>query len=221
MRRAFVLRVLAAAVLVSFPIRADDVGSVSEVAQPVGDPVSGAAKSAVCAGCHGPDGNSPVALFPKLAQQRPEYIAKQLRDFRGGGRPDPMMMGMALALSDQDIADLAQHFGSQRLAAGVENLALGRVGERLYMSGQPAKKLPACVGCHGLRGEGFFGAVDGGFPAIGGQHSAYLVKQLEGFRSGARANDFGGVMRFVTSRLSDEEIAAVAAYLSGLSRAAP
>lgn len=184
----------------------------------VGDSLAGASKAAVCMGCHGPDGNALAPMFPKLAGQRSDYIAKQLRDFREGRRFDPIMIGMAAGLSDQDVLDLAAHFEARRVQVGTWDPGLARAGERIYREGRPADGLPACIGCHGPNGEGFNGSIEGGFPAIGGQHRDYLVKQLQGFRSESRSNDWRGIMRFVASQLSDRDIEELAAYLVGLSR---
>ena len=184
----------------------------------VGDASAGAAKAAVCAGCHGPDGNAPNPIWPKLAGQRPGYIAKQLRDFKAGRRTDPMMSAMAIALSEQDMLDVAAHFASLEIRIPASAPASNELAERLYLMGRPTERILACVACHGLNGEGFFSGAGGGFPAIGGQNSAYVSKQLQGFRAGARTNDWEGVMRLVSENLTDADIAALAAYLSSMPR---
>ena len=182
----------------------------------VGNPANGATKSMVCGGCHGPDGNAPVPMFPKLAGQRSDYVAKQLHDFKSGQRVDPVMAGMAAMLSDQDIADVAAHFESIAVNPGTSDPALAELGERVYRMGRTEIGLLPCIGCHGPSGEGANGAIDGGFPAIGGQNPDYLVKQLQSFRAGSRANDWKGIMQVIASRLSDEDIAALAAYVISL-----
>jgi cytochrome c553 len=184
----------------------------------VGDPAAGATKAAVCGGCHGPDGNAPVPQFPKLAGQRFDYIAKQLRDFKSGQRVDPVMVGMASMLSDQDIANVAAHFERGVVRVGSGDPELATTGERIYRKGRPEIGLLPCIGCHGQNGEGANGAIDGGFPAISGQNPDYLAKQLQGFRSGVRTNDWKGIMQLVASRMSNEDIAALIAYLTSLPR---
>jgi cytochrome c553 len=184
----------------------------------VGDPTRGATKAALCGACHGPDGNAPVAQFPKLAGQRSDYVAKQLRDFKGGRRVDPVMAGMAAMLSDQDIADVAAHFETGKVIVGEGDPELNATGEHIYRKGRPEIGLLPCIGCHGLYGEGANGAIDGGFPAVGGQNPDYLTKQLRGYRSGTRANDWKGIMQLIASRISDEDMAALIAYLTTLPR---
>ena len=182
----------------------------------VGDPAAGATKAAVCAGCHGPDGNALVPMFPNLAGQRSHYIAKQLHDFKAGKRVDPVMVGMAAMLSDQDIADVAAHFESGTVKPGTAAPALAAAGEKIYRKGRPEIGLLPCIGCHGANAEGANGAIDGGFPAVGGQNPDYLMKQLQSFRAGSRANDWKGIMQIIASRLSDEDIAALIAYVNSL-----
>ena len=180
----------------------------------VGDPAAGATKAVVCGACHGPDGNALIPLFPNLAGQRSDYIAKQLHDFKAGQRVDPVMAGMAATLSDQDIADIAAHFESGTIKPGTGAPTLAAAGEQIYRKGRPETGLLPCIGCHGPNGEGANGAIDGGFPAVGGQNSDYLMKQLQSFRTGSRANDWKGIMQIVASRLSDEDIAALIAYVN-------
>ncbi|MBW2289523.1 MAG: cytochrome c4 [Deltaproteobacteria bacterium] len=184
----------------------------------VGDPAKGATSAALCAACHGADGNAPVPMFPKLAGQRSDYVAKQLRDFKAGHRVDPMMTGMAAMLSDQDIVDVAAHFESGTVNRVPGDPVLVEAGQQIYRKGRPEIGLLPCIGCHGLNGEGANGAIDGGFPAVSGQNPAYVVKQLESFRAGSRANDWKGIMQIVASRLSDDDIAALSVYLNSLSR---
>ncbi|MBW2693575.1 MAG: cytochrome c4 [Deltaproteobacteria bacterium] len=187
-----------------------------EPPQLVGDPAAGATKAAVCAGCHGPDGNALAPIFPNLAGQRSDYIAKQLHDFKAGQRVDPVMAGMAAMLSDQDIADVAAYFESGTPNSGSGDPMLVAAGERIYRKGRPEIGLLPCIGCHGPNGKGANGAIDGGFPALGGQNPDYLMKQLQSFRGGSRANDWKGIMQIIASRLSDEDIAALIAYVNSL-----
>lgn len=184
----------------------------------IGDPATGATKAVVCGGCHGPDGNALVPMFPNLAGQRSDYIVKQLHDFKAGHRVDPVMAGMAAMLSDQDIADVAAHFesGTVNSGTGTGAPALAAAGEQIYRKGRPEIGLLPCIGCHGPNGEGANGAIDGGFPAVRGQSPDYLLKQLQNFRTGSRANDWKGIMQTIASRLSDEDIAALIAYVNSL-----
>ena len=194
------------------------------------DAAAGKAKSAMCAGCHGADGNSPMATNPKLNGQNEKYIAKQLKDFvtpaDKGGRFSPMMAGMAAGLSEADRANLAAYFASQKVnvtaapAVSDEDLA---IGERIYRAGNEATGVPACIGCHAPKGNGNAPA---GWPRLGGQHADYVTAQLQQFRiaaqypddlgKGRRNDGEGKIMRDVTARMTDREISAVSAYIQGL-----
>ncbi|GAB4169275.1 MAG: c-type cytochrome [Rhodocyclaceae bacterium] len=191
-----------------------------------GSAQAGQAKAAVCAGCHGLDGNSPAETWPKIAGQLPEYIMKQLHDFKAGLRKNEQMSPMAQPLSEQDIQDVAAYFSSQRAAPGEGRKELLATGEKIYLKGKGRPSVViACVGCHGPRGEG---KSDWArtlklppttlAPALGSQHPGYVATQLRAFRSGARSNDTGKVMRNITSRMSDADIDAVAAYVVTLKR---
>ncbi len=181
--------------------------------QAAGDAAAGKAKSAVCMACHGPDGNSPNPIWPKLAGQHASYIKKQLNDFKAGARKNELMAPMAAPLQDQDIEDLAAYFSSQKQKPGEAAADQVALGERVFRAGNPEKGVAACGGCHGPNGAGNPGAR---FPRIAGQHAAYLEKALKDFRDGKRSNDLNKMMQGVASGLSDAEIAAVAQYLQGL-----
>jgi cytochrome c553 len=182
------------------------------------DAAAGAVSATLCFGCHGADGNAPNPMWPKLAGQQPAYITKQLRDFKAGRRVDPMMTAMAAPLSDQDIVNIAAHFASLTIRVGPGNASLAGKGERLYREGRPGDHVLACISCHGVNAEGFGVGIEGGFPAVGGQNPSYLIKQLQSYRSGGRSNDWEGIMRYVAANLSDEDIAALAAYLVSVPR---
>ncbi len=187
--------------------------AVSGVAQAAGDAAAGKTKSAACAACHGADGNSGAnPLWPKLAGQHPKYIQKQLHDFKAAKRKDPTMAPMAAPLKDQDIEDLAAYFSSQTRTVGEAAADKVEMGQSLYNAGS-SNGAPACSGCHGPAGAGN-GAAN--FPGLSGQSAAYVAKQLKAFRSGARSNDMNGMMAGVASKLSDQEIEAVAQYVQGL-----
>ena len=172
----------------------------------------------VCAACHAADGNSIAPANPKIAGQIPEYLHKQLVDFKaqGGKKPareSPIMMGMVANLSDADMKGLAAFYGGQQLkpaAAADKKLAIE--GQRLWRGGNAASGVPACAGCHGPAGAG----IPAQYPRIAGQYADYIATQLKAFKEGARANDPNGMMRGVAARLTDNEIRAVAEYSAGL-----
>jgi cytochrome c553 len=180
-----------------------------------GDAKAGEAKSAACLACHGPMGNSVVPMWPKLAGQHPEYIHKQLMDFKANNRANEQMTPMAMPLSDQDVADLAAYFASQQQSPGAPGSDAAGLGERLYRGGNAASGVPACAGCHGPQGMGLGLAK---FPRISGQHAQYVEQTLKYFRDGARKNDPNGMMRGVAARMTDPEIAAVSQYLQGINQ---
>jgi len=177
------------------------------------DAAAGKAKSAACAGCHGVDGKALLPEYPNLAGQGAKYLAKQLQEFKSGVRDNAIMMGMAAALSDEDMADIGAFYESLPSAQGVaeeENLQLG---ENIYRGGITSVNIPACTGCHGPNGQGNPAA---GFPALSGQNSSYVYTALQYFRAGTRANDTNAMMRNIAHRLSNDEIAAVSNYVQGL-----
>lgn len=195
---------------------------IAPFALSAGNAEAGKAKTMVCAACHGADGNSPAPTFPKLAGLGEKYLLKQLQDIKAGDRKIPEMTGMLDALSNQDLADIAAFYDSQpRQLSGAKEAKLEQ-GEKLYRAGNIQAGIPACIGCHSPAGNGNKPA---GYPALGGQYSAYIAKQLRAFRTAAndpedpagRANDGDiAVMRGVAARMTDQEIDAVANYISGL-----
>ncbi len=189
----------------------DIVTSTSAKAIYAGDVKAGQEKSVMCASCHGADGNSPIAIYPKLAGQSANYIAKQLADFKSGDRVDPVMAGMVAALSEKDMNDLAAYFAVQTPTAGqAEGSDIGR---KLYFGGDANKGITACVACHGVKGKGMAQA---GFPALAGQNAAYLKKQLASFRDGSRGNDRNNMMRNIAIKLSDSDTEELVKYMSSL-----
>lgn len=173
----------------------------------------GQTKAVTCVACHGVNGNSANPLWPNLAGQHPQYILRQLQAFKGGTRQDPLMSPMAMTLSEDDMADLAAYYAKQT-PTGLE-ADPGKVpqGERLYRGGDMTTGIAACTGCHGPTGDGNPAAVH---PVIGGQHSAYVSKQLKAYREGTRQTDPNQMMRNVAHTMSDEQIDAVASYVQGL-----
>jgi cytochrome c553 len=182
-------------------------------AQAAGDAAAGKTKSASCAACHGPDGNSPTPAFPKIAGQHAAYLEKQLHEFKSGDRVNATMNAMAMPLSDQDIADLAAYFSSQEVTIGEAAADKVELGESIYRAGNMASGVAACAGCHGPAGAGNPMAK---FPSLKGQYADYTVLQLQHFRSGERNNDAGAMMRGVAGKMTDAEIEAVAQYIQGL-----
>jgi cbb3-type cytochrome c oxidase subunit III len=187
---------------------------ISSAVQAAGNPEAGKTKAMVCGGCHGVDGNSAAGMFPKLAGQGERYLIKQIHDIKSGARNVPQMTGILTSLSDQDIQDIAAYFHSQKRTGGQAKKDLVAKGETIYRAGNQAVGIPACAACHGATGAGL---QEAGFPALSGQHPEYIVTQLKNFRSGARANDGDTrIMRDVTARMRDDEIDAVASFVSGL-----
>ncbi len=178
-----------------------------------GNADAGKGKAAACGACHGADGNSLVPNFPKLAGQHPAYLVKQLADFKSGARSDASMAPMVAALNRQDMEDLAAFFAGQTQSGGKGDPELAALGERIYRGGNPDSGVAACSACHGPAGEGNPAA---NFPKIGGQHAAYVAKALNDFKSGARSNDLNKMMRGVASKMTAEEIKAVAEFVAGL-----
>ncbi len=174
--------------------------------------------SQVCAACHAADGNSPIPANPKLAGQFPEYLNKQLNDYKAAGgkkpaRENPVMNGMVANLSEADMKGLAAHYAGQKPKPGVAtDKDLAALGQKLWRGGNAASGVPACAGCHGPSGAG----IPGRYPRLSGQHADYVATQLKLFREGARANDPGGMMRGVAARMTEREINAVAQYAAGL-----
>jgi len=181
-----------------------------------GDADAGQSKAAICAACHGVDGNSMVPQWPKLAGQHAAYQQRQLALIKSGARPVPEMTGIVGALTEQDFADLSAYYATQKNNGGVADEALSPLGERLWRAGNAETGVPACMACHGPAGEGNPLA---GYPALAGQHSVYTARMLERYRAGENwgERDFNSqVMVGTAAELTDEEIAALASYIQGL-----
>ncbi len=178
-----------------------------------GNAAAGQAKAAVCAGCHGADGNGGAdPLWPKLAGQDPDYIAKQLADFKSGARKDPIMAGMAAPLSAADMKNIGAYYASLKAKPGAARDAqMARLGEKVYRGGNAKMGVSACMSCHGPSGHG----IPPRFPKVSGQNAAYTNKQLLAFKAGTRAND-GETMTRMAFRMSEQEIRAVSEYMTGL-----
>lgn len=196
-------------------------GAISSLATAAqGNAEAGKSKSAACAGCHGPDGNSPAPAFPKIAGQSERYLYKQLQDIKSNVRPVPVMTPIVANLTDQDLADLAAYYAAQKPSTNQAKKDIIAKGEQIYRAGLRDRGVPACQACHSPTGSGNGPA---GFPRLGGQHADYIVAQLKAYRAAAdgdaagRANDGETkTMRSIAAYMTDSEIAAVANYVSGL-----
>jgi cytochrome c553 len=166
---------------------------------------------AVCAACHAADGNSTTPVNPKLAQQHPEYLVKQLQEFKAGKRANAVMSGMVAALSDDDMRNIAYWLASKQAKAGfAKDKDTVALGERIYRGGIADRQIAACAGCHSPNGAG----IPAQYPRLSGQHADYTTAQLTAFRDGVRKNSVQ--MMGVAAKMNDREIKAVADYISGL-----
>jgi len=173
--------------------------------------------STVCVACHGPDGNSPIPQNPNLAGQVPQYITKQLTNFKNAdkptGRKNAIMQGMVATLTDEDMKNLGAHYAAQAPKAGTAtDKTLAALGEKLWRGGDAGRGIPACSGCHSPNGAG----IPAQFPRLAGQYAEYLAAQLKAFRAGERQNDPNKMMQMIAVKMSDQDIAAVAQFSQGL-----
>ena len=181
-----------------------------------GDATAGQAKSAICAACHGADGNSAVPNWPKLAGQHVGYLERQTALIKSGDRSVPEMMGIVAGMSEQDLRDIAAYFSSQTNNGGVAEESVAALGQRIYKAGNADSGVPACMSCHGPAGEGNPLA---GYPALAGQHSVYTSKMLNGFRAGDNWGEKDApseIMNGAAAELTDAEITAVSSFIQGL-----
>jgi cytochrome c553 len=190
-------------------VAADD-KAAAKVAKP--DLAKGEASfTAVCAACHGADGNSMIPANPKLAQQHPEYLVKQLKEFKSGKRANAIMSGMVAALSEDDMKNISYWLASKKAKPGfAKDKDTVALGERIYRGGIPDRQVAACAGCHSPNGAG----IPAQYPRIAGQHGDYAVAQLVAFRDGGRKNSVQ--MSGVAAKMNDREIKAVSDYIAGL-----
>jgi len=185
--------------------------SVEAVAEAPAQKTAEQTVNTVCAACHGADGNSAITLNPKLAAQHPEYLEKQLTEFKSGKRANAVMSGMAAGLSEQEIKDLAAYFAAKKLNLGqATKNGAGSLGEKIYRGGVMANGVPACASCHSPNGAG----LPKQFPRLGGQHADYTLAQMKAFRTAERAN--APMMMAIAAKMTDAEMAAVADYIQGL-----
>jgi len=207
--------------------------STSGILHAEGNISAGKEKAAACASCHGDNGNSMVPTFPKLAEQHPSYLVKQLQAFKDGTRKDPMMSPMAMGLTDEDIIDIAAYYAEQKISAnelpviddededekpaateGTKKADVQTIiarGSDLYRNGDLTREVSACIACHGPFGEGNKPAA---FPALRSQHADYLIKTLTDFKSDARSNNPENMMHMIAKKMTDEEIKAVSYRIS-------
>lgn len=183
------------------------------------DPAKGQSiANKICAACHGADGNSPTPANPKLAGQIPEYLQKQLANFKPvsgkkAERENPIMGGMVSALSVEDMRDVAAYYAAQQAKPGaLKNKDTLELGRKIWRGGDASKGLPACAACHGANGAG----LPAQYPRLAGQYAEYTEAQLKAFRSGERGNDANRMMQAIAARMGDPEIRAVADYIAGL-----
>ncbi len=180
-----------------------------------GNPKAGASKAALCSACHGPDGNSTDAQYPKLAGQNESYIVTSLRAFKSGKRKNAIMAGFAGQLSNTDMHDIGAYYAQQNTSQGVADDALVKPGQTLYRAGDPGHAIPACMSCHGPDGAGNPGA---GYPHLAGQHADYVQKTLKAWHDGDSwgTSTHQQIMPTIARRLSSKDIAALASYIEGL-----
>ena len=210
---SFFSAVLALSVVTSYA--ADDVKHEAAKPEPVKtakpDTVKGQASFASCVSCHAADGNSGTPANPKLAQQHPEYLVKQLQEFKSGKRANAIMMGMASSLTEDDMKNVAYWLASNKAKPGfAKDKELVSLGERIYRGGIQERQIAACSGCHSPTGAG----IPAQYPRLAGQHAEYVATQLTSFRDGVRKNSLQ--MNQVAAKLNDREIRALADYVAGL-----
>jgi cytochrome c553 len=166
---------------------------------------------AICVSCHGVDGNSGVPAYPKLAQQHPQYLVKQLLEFKSDKRSNPIMKGFAAGLSEEDMKNIAYWVGTKKSSEGnAKEKQLVSLGERIYRGGIADRQIPACASCHSPNGAG----IPAQYPRLSAQHADYTAAQLTAFRDGVRNNSLP--MTQVAAKLNDREIKAVSDYIAGL-----
>ncbi|MFK2902755.1 cytochrome c4 [Dyella ginsengisoli] len=180
-----------------------------------GDATAGQGKAAVCGACHGIDGNSADPQYPKLAGQHESYIARQLTSFKGGKRQNPIMLGMATPLSEQDMHDIGAYFATKQSRPGVADAALVELGQKLYREGDVERGIPACMACHLVDGRGNPGAM---YPQLGGQHAQYVEATLKSWHDGTVWGDdaHAQIMPAIAKKLEPKDITALASYIEGL-----
>lgn len=186
---------------------------INTSAFPAGSVEAGAAKAVACGACHGANGNSVNPEWPSLAGLGADYISEQLYNFKSGKRVNAIMAGMVAALSPDDMADLGAYFDSLKNTGLESDPSYWQAGEKLYRGGDPSRGIPACMACHGPTGAGNGPAK---FPALRGQHSVYVIKQLTDYASGARTTGPNAIMQTIAKRLTPDDMRNLAAYVQGI-----
>ena len=201
------LLALLAAAAMATPIAANEPAPAAKV-----DPAKGQAISAqVCGACHTADGSRGSPANPILQGQHPEYLVKQLTEFKSGKRDSAVMKGMASTLSDEDMKNVAAFYAAKQAKPGTaKSKDLVTLGEKIYRGGIADRKVPACAGCHSPSGAG----IPAQYPRLASQHADYTELQLKNFRDGVRKNN--AVMTGVAAKMNDREIKAVSDYIAGL-----
>ena len=187
----------------------------AEAAAKPGDATAGQAKAAACGACHGMDGNSTDPQYPKLAGQSEQYIVHQLQNFKSGRRQNPIMLGMATPLSEQDMHDIGAYFASKTALPGVADQALVEHGQQLFREGDVKRGIPACMACHSIDGRGNPGAM---YPQLESQHAQYVQATLKAWHDGTSwgTDAHSQIMPAIAQKLSTDDIAALASYVEGL-----
>lgn len=178
------------------------------------EPVLAPEKLTTCIACHGEAGKSTNPAWPNLGGQKERYLLKRLQDYKTNkvGYSNPMT-AIAATLSDKECQDLAHYYAQKPLVSGVTASQYLKRGQALYRGGDFEQKIAACIACHGPSGGGNGQA---GFPALAGQNADYVIAQLAAFKEKKRTDDYNGIMRDISSRMSAEDMAAVAHYLQGM-----
>lgn len=186
----------------------------------LGDASTGQGKAAACGACHGMDGNSTDAQYPKLAGQNEQYIVRQLMNFKSGTRNNAIMSGMAAPLAPQEMHDIGAYFATRKSLPGVADKSLAVAGGKLFREGDTSRNIPACMACHGPDGHGNPGAA---YPQLAGQHADYVQKTLQAWHDGAAwgSDPHAQIMPVIAKRLSEADIAAVSSYVEGLHTTQP
>ena len=188
---------------------AEEAKTVAAPSKP--DLAKGEASFALCSACHGADGNSAITTNPKLAHQHPEYLVKQLQEFKSGKRANAVMSGMAATLSEDDMKNVAAWLSTKDPKHGfAKDKELVALGEKIYKGGIADRQIAACAGCHSPTGAG----IPSQYPRLSGQHQDYTTAQLTAFRGGVRNNSIQ--MTMIAAKLNDKEIQAVSDYIAGL-----
>ncbi len=176
------------------------------------DPAKGETTSKnVCVACHANDGSRGTPAYPILQGQHPEYLVKQLTEFKAGKRVNAIMQGMAATLSPEDMRNVAAFYSTKEAKPGfAKNKDFATLGEKIFRGGIAERSIPACAGCHSPNGAG----IPSQYPRLAGQHAEYTEAQLVAFRGGVRNNSVP--MTGVAAKLNDREIKALADYIAGL-----